>query len=60
MFTSPVVSLTMLSERTAGHARGCLLCVAEDGTIGLIVLDGLELSVRSTEGLSYLLLVFAD
>lgn len=45
MFTSAVTSITMLSDRSAGRLRGCLLCVSSEGTIGFVVLDGLELFV---------------
>jgi hypothetical protein len=43
LFTSPVRSITLLSQPEAGRFRGCLLCIAEDGTIGLVLLDGLKL-----------------
>lgn len=47
MFTTSVVAIFLLHEREAGRLRGCLLCVAEDGTVGFVILDGLEQCVAA-------------
>jgi len=32
-----------LQDEQAGPLRGCVLCIAEDGTIAVIVIDGFQL-----------------
>ena len=47
MFTYPLVELVYLQDEHIGQLQGCILCIAEDGTIGVIVAETLELYVKS-------------
>jgi hypothetical protein len=43
VFTTPLAHVTQLQEVTAGPLKDCLLCVSEDGTVAVIVIDGFQL-----------------
>lgn len=43
IFTSPLAHVTQFPDETAGPLKGCVLCVSEDGTVAVIVIDGLQL-----------------
>jgi rabconnectin-3b len=45
MFTEPLLTVIPLDEEGVGRLRDCILCVSDDGTIAVIAVDGLELSV---------------
>lgn len=43
VFTTPLAHATQIRDEKAGLLNGCVLCVSEDGTIAVIVVDGLQL-----------------
>ncbi len=46
LFATPLRAVIDLSgEANVGKLQGCLLCVAEHGTIAVILIDGLEVCV---------------
>ncbi|CAA7261526.1 unnamed protein product [Cyclocybe aegerita] len=42
IFTTPLAKVLQFEEERTGPLRGCILCVAQDGTIAVIVVDGLH------------------
>lgn len=45
LFTTPVEHVIQLRDEQAGPLKGCVLCISQDGTIAVIVIDGLQLYV---------------
>jgi hypothetical protein len=43
IFTTPLAHVTQFADENAGPLKGCVLCVSEDGTVAVIVIDGLQL-----------------
>lgn len=43
IFTSPLDHVTQFIGENEGPLRGCVLCISEDGTVAVIVIDGLQL-----------------
>ena len=43
VFTTPLKHVIQLQDNAAGALNGCVLCVSEDGTVAVIVVDGLQL-----------------
>lgn len=43
LFCTPLLNLVLLDDERHGRLKGCMLCVAEDGTIAVVVVDGFEL-----------------
>lgn len=43
VFTTPLTHVTHFQEDNIGPLKGCVLCVSEDGTVAVIVIDGLQL-----------------
>ncbi|EGN97892.1 hypothetical protein SERLA73DRAFT_55174 [Serpula lacrymans var. lacrymans S7.3] len=42
VFLTPLVRVIQLQNEKAGPLRGCALCVSEDGTIAVFVIDGFQ------------------
>ncbi|CDZ98772.1 FOG: WD40 repeat [Phaffia rhodozyma] len=42
LFTCEVIQLVYLNDERAGKLQGCVLCVAKDGTVGVIDVEGLS------------------
>lgn len=47
IFTAPLLTVIPLDKEGVGRLRGCIICVSDDGTLGVITLDSLELSAHS-------------
>ncbi|TDL19727.1 hypothetical protein BD410DRAFT_773671 [Rickenella mellea] len=70
VFTSPLAQVIELRDENVGRLRDCALCISEDGTIAVVVIDGLELLYlipgsgahlkRICLGEDNLLLIFSD
>ncbi|KAL0567058.1 hypothetical protein V5O48_014937, partial [Marasmius crinis-equi] len=69
VFNTPLVKVLQFEDIKTGPLSGCVLCVAEDGTIAVVAIDGFELYViegsafpleRVCIGQNNLLLVYAD
>ncbi|KAJ7276394.1 hypothetical protein B0H12DRAFT_1199167 [Mycena haematopus] len=72
IFTTPLKSVVKFHDETQGPLRGCVLCISQDGTIAVIVVDGFQLRVlylipgsafpleRICLGGDNLLLIYAD
>jgi WD repeat-containing protein 7 len=43
VFTTPLAHVTQFQDETIGPLQGCVLCVSEDGTVAVIVIDGFQL-----------------
>ncbi len=43
VFTEPLVRVHQFHKMTTGPLRGCVLCVSQDGTIAVVVVDGFQL-----------------
>lgn len=43
VFTTPLHQVTQFRGQQAGPLTGCVLCVSQDGTIVVIVIDGFQL-----------------
>ena len=43
VFTTPLARVAQLQDEKFGPLRGCVLCVSEDGTVAVIVINGLQL-----------------
>lgn len=43
VFTSPLAHTIQIHDDNAGPLRGCALCIAQDGTIAVIAIDGFQL-----------------
>jgi len=43
IFTTPLAHIIQFADEKAGPLKGCVLCVSEDGTVAVIVIDGLQL-----------------
>lgn len=48
IFTTPLISVVQFRAQTQGPLRGCVLCISQDGTIAVIVVDGFQLRVSSS------------
>ena len=46
IFTTPILTVIPLQDEVVGRLRGCILCVSEDGTLAVVAVEGLELSVE--------------
>ena len=46
LFLTPFLAVIPPQDEVVGWLRGCILCVSEDGTIAVVAVDGLELSVE--------------
>lgn len=42
-FTTPLSRVLQFESEKTGPLRGCAICVARDGTIAIIVIDGFHL-----------------
>ncbi|KAK0459983.1 uncharacterized protein EV420DRAFT_1534284 [Desarmillaria tabescens] len=42
VFTEPLVRVHQFHKMTTGPLRGCVLCVSQDGTIAVVVVDGFQ------------------
>ncbi|TFK73197.1 WD40 repeat-like protein [Pluteus cervinus] len=42
IFITPVIAVIQFQTEKVGPLRGCVLCVAEDGTIAVIAIDGFQ------------------
>lgn len=43
VFTTPLKHVAQFQDNSMGPFNGCILCVSEDGTVVVIVIDGLQL-----------------
>ena len=46
IFSQPVRNLVLLDMSRTGPLRDCLMGISEDGSVGMISLDPMDLSVR--------------
>ncbi|KAK0185711.1 hypothetical protein F5146DRAFT_1071194 [Armillaria mellea] len=70
VFTEPLVRVHQFHKMTTGPLRGCVLCVSQDGTIAVVVVDGFQFLylipgsafplTRTCLGDDELLLIYAD
>ncbi|KAF8195899.1 hypothetical protein K438DRAFT_1826706 [Mycena galopus ATCC 62051] len=72
IFTTPLKNVVRFRDEKQGPLSGCVLCVSEDGTIAVIVVDGFQLRVlylipgspfpleRVCLGEDNILLIYAD
>ncbi|KAH7928777.1 hypothetical protein BV22DRAFT_1058262 [Leucogyrophana mollusca] len=70
VFLCPLIRVVQLQNEKAGPLRGCVLCVSQDGTIAVFVIDGFQFQYlipgaasplrRICTGGDNLLLVYAD
>ncbi|PBK67260.1 WD40 repeat-like protein [Armillaria solidipes] len=70
VFTEPLVRVHQFHKMTTGPLRGCVLCVSQDGTIAVVVVDGFQFLylipgsafplIRICLGDDELLLIYAD
>ncbi|KAJ7281956.1 hypothetical protein C8J57DRAFT_1298981 [Mycena rebaudengoi] len=63
IFTTPLASVIQFRDERRGPLRGCVLCVSQDGTIAVIVVDGFQflyLIPGILLGEENILLVYAD
>ncbi|KAJ7626280.1 hypothetical protein DFH06DRAFT_737359 [Mycena polygramma] len=42
IFTTPLTSVVQFRDEKQGPLRGCVLCISQDGTIAVIVVDGFQ------------------
>jgi hypothetical protein len=43
VFTTPLAHVAQFQDDEVGPLRGCVLCISEDGTVAVIVMDGFQL-----------------
>ncbi|KAG7444190.1 uncharacterized protein BT62DRAFT_988008 [Guyanagaster necrorhizus] len=70
VFAEPLAQVHQFHKMTTGPLRGCVLCVSQDGTIAVVVVDGFQFLylipgsvfplVRICLGNDELLLIYAD
>ncbi len=48
VFVTPLAHVLYFKTVATGPLRGCVLCISQDGTIAVFVIDGFQLCVLKT------------